>query len=405
MKILSLASLLFLAAFAQAQTFTSYYAPDSINTDANALVNNVALSVSVDSNDNAWFGTQEGISMFDGTTWTNYTEEDGLVYNTVKAIYVNAAGTIYAGTDFGISQLSDGNWSTLTTDNGLEDNKINCIFEDSSNKMWFGHADGASFWDGSEFTNYTMDDGLPFGGVASITEDTQDRIWMGTGLGGCFILEDGAFTEITEDEGLLSNSVRDIEIAGNMKWVATNIGISVFDASDMHLADHDSIFTLPEPHEINPVEDIKIDSQGRVWAGLYVDYLVSVGGVSLYVGGQWHDYTEEDGLAGPVVGELAITSDNNVWVATSTGVTFIEEVPTNIVSDDKNDELAIYPNPASDWITVKGLDKGSVLLDVNGRKALDMKILEANTSIWIGDLAAGVYFIKSGTNVKRFIVK
>ena len=405
MKILSIASLLFLAAFAQAQTFTSYYAPDSTNTNANALVNNVALSVAVDSNDNAWFGTQEGISMFNGTTWINYTEEDGLVYNTVKAIYVNAAGTMYAGTDFGISQLSDGNWSTLTTDDGLEDNKINCIFEDSSNQMWFGHADGASLWDGSEFTNYTMDDGLPFGGVASIAEDTQGRIWMGTGLGGCFILEDGILTEITEDEGLLSNSVRDIETAGNMKWVATNIGISVFDGSDMHLADHDSIFTLPEPHEINPVEDIKIDSQGRVWAGVYVDYLVSVGGVSLYVGGEWHDYTEDDGLAGPVVGELALTSDNNVWVATSTGVTFIGDVPISIESEAKSNVLVIYPNPASEWITVKGLEEDATLCDMNGRKLADINALGTSTSIWVGDLEAGLYLVKSGSNVLRVVVQ
>jgi len=404
MKILSIASLLFLSAYAQAQTFTSYYAPDS--TNANALVNNVALSVAVDSNDNAWFGTQEGISMFDGTTWTNYTDEDGLVYNTVKAIYVNTAGTMYAGTDFGISQLSDGNWSTLTTDDGLEDNKINCIFEDSSNQMWFGHADGASLWDGSEFTNYTMDDGLPFGGVASIAEDTQGRIWMGTGLGGCFILEDGTLTEITEDEGLLSNSVRDIETAGNMKWVATNIGISVFDGSDMHLADHDSIFTLPEPHEINPVEDIKIDSQGRVWAGVYVDYLVSVGGVSLYVGEEWHDYTEDDGLAGPVVGELALTSDNNVWVATSTGVTFIGDVPTGVETlSIKPNKLTLYPNPAKDWITIVSLVNDAEIFDLNGRKVMNVGVLGQPTLIWVGDLEAGVYLIRAGMSVEKIVVQ
>lgn len=420
MKALFIASLLFLAVFAQAQTFTSYHETDTVGGQV-ALVNDVVLSVYVDADDHAWFGTQEGISMYDGNAWTNFTDEDGLIFNTVKAIMIDGEGNLWAGTDLGISKMNDDVWSEYTTDDGLEDNKINCINEDSSGLIWFGHADGASSWNGSEFTNYTMDDGLPFGGVSAIEEDASGRIWMGTGLGGCFILADGTFTELNEDNDLLSNSVRAIAIDGNTKWIATNIGISVFNGSDIHIADHDSLITLPEPHEINPVEDVKVDSQGRVWTAVYVDYLVSVGGVSVLLGDEWFEYGEEEiveeviveeGLAGPVVRELAITSDDKVWVATSTGVTLISDVPTSIESqsdpfDSAQDgsQVKIYPNPASNWVTITGMTTDGMLFDINGRKQMDINALGETTSIWIGDLKAGIYLIKAGIAVERIVVQ
>lgn len=402
MKNLLTFTTVFCALVAHTQTFTTY-------TEADGLLDDTVLSVCVDSNDDVWFGCQEGISMYDGNTWTNYTMDDGLIFNTVKAIYVDDEGKMWAGTDLGISHMLDGTWGELTTNDGLEDNKINCISEDSQGLMWFGHADGASSYDGSEFTNYTMDDGLPFGGVKSIAEDEDGNIWMGTGLGGCFIWNGSSFTEINEDGDLISDGVRDVEIRNGTKWVATNIGLSVFDESDMHVADHDSVFTLPEPHEINPIEDVKIDSQGRVWAGVYVDYLVTVGGVSLYLGGEWYDYTEDDGLAGPNVGELALTSDDMVWVATTGGVTLIGDVPTGVESVPLGSAqstmgLMIYPNPASDWVTISGLTDDAALFDLNGRKVKDIKA-SALTQIWVGDLESGVYFVKQGAFAKRFIVK
>ena len=411
MKTLSIASLLFLAVFAQAQTFTSYHETDTVGGQV-ALVNDVVLSVYVDADDHAWFGTQEGISMYDGNAWTNFTDEDGLIFNTVKAIMIDGEGNLWAGTDLGISKMNDDVWSEYTTDDGLEDNKINCINEDSSGLIWFGHADGASSWNGSEFTNYTMDDGLPFGGVSAIEEDASGRIWMGTGLGGCFILSDDNFTELNEDNGLISNSVRSVTVDGSSKWISTNIGISVFDGNDLHVADHDSLITLPEPHEINPIEDVKVDSQGRVWAGVYVAYLVNFGGVSLYLGDEWHEFDEDDGLAGPVVRELAITSDDKVWVATSSGVTLISDVPTSIESqsdpfdsDQDGSQVKIYPNPASNWVTITGMTTDGMLFDINGRKQMDINTLGETTSIWIGDLKAGIYLIKAGITVKRIVVQ
>ena len=65
--------------------------------------------------------------------------------------------------------------------------------------------------------------------------------------------------------------------------------------------------------------DLEIDSYGRIWAGIYVGYL-SEGGVAMYNGNQWSDYDYNvDGLIGKNIKDLAIDSENNIWMATTSG--------------------------------------------------------------------------------------
>jgi ligand-binding sensor domain-containing protein len=334
----------------QAQVLTTY-------TTADGLISNVANCVSVDSEDNVWFGTQAGISKFDGTTWTNIDQstDPDLVDNVIKAIFIDSEGGIWAGTDFGISHFDGTSWTTYTDDDGLLDNRVFYINQDNEGAIWIGNNDGVSKFDGSTWTSWDTSDGLPFGGVNYIIFDENNVKYFGTGLGGVYIFDDNEFVTITEDEGLLNDKIRGIALAENGdRWVGTSDGISVFDSNNEFVTNHEFVFTLPPPDKLNPIEDIKIDSRGRVWAGIYVDYLVTEGGVSTFDGiDTWTQYEQMDGLAGPVVRQLALTSNDDVWVATSTGVTKISEIPASTFDAEIADNIQIFPNPASTQITVK----------------------------------------------------
>lgn len=59
-------------------------------TTADGLVDNVVLSIAIDSLGNRWFGTSEGISRFDDTNWTSYPN-DG---NNVNSIATDSEGNI-----------------------------------------------------------------------------------------------------------------------------------------------------------------------------------------------------------------------------------------------------------------------------------------------------------------------
>jgi ligand-binding sensor domain-containing protein len=53
-----------------------------------------------------WFGTNRGISRYDGDTFTNYDSTKGLPGNHVYAIAVAADGDVWVGTRDGVARLA-----------------------------------------------------------------------------------------------------------------------------------------------------------------------------------------------------------------------------------------------------------------------------------------------------------
>ncbi len=402
-------SILVAFSFSQAQTFTNY-------TDADGLISNSVNCLDVAANDVLWFGTQAGVSVFDGTDWTTHSTatDAGFVDDVVTAIRVLSNGDVWIGSDFGAAHYNGTSWTTYTETDGLGDDRIKTVYEDSNGDIWFGTNDGFTIFDGANWTSYGTSEGLPFGGVASIAENASGTYYIGTALGGITVSINFLLTEITENEGLLNDKVRAIVIddAGN-KWVGTSDGISVFDNSDQLVAQHTTMFTLPAPDTLNPVEDVVIDSQGNVWAGIYVDYLVTEGGITAYNGTDWTQYDVSNGLIGPVVRQLAVDGDDNIWVATSTGISKISgiDLNTGIPNTEEISRLNIYPNPATDILTVELPSKADMeqleFYDASLRLVKSENINQSNSTVQVSvvDLPRGVYLLQMRQSVSRLIVE
>lgn len=405
-KGLLIAILIPLAQFSFAQTFTNYF-------DTDGLVSNNVLCVDANAADNIWFGTQLGVSNFDGTDWTTYetaTYPD-MPDDNILSIYVDGIDRTWIGTDFGTSVLEADAWTTYTTEDGLGNNKVQCINQDSDGNMWFGTITGLSKFDGATWTTFGTGDGLPFGGVNSITLNDDGNLWLGTGLGGIAIYDGTEFTEITEDDGLISDKIRAIDFSpSGHSWVATADGVSNFDGSDAIVANHTTIFTLPDPDTLNPIVDIKVDDNGVVWAGVYVDYLVTEGGVCAYNGSTWFEFDESDGMAGPVVNGLDIDENNDVWVVTSTGVTKISDHTLGLDQNNSSEtsNISFYPNPANSIINIiptnDQLGQELTIYTIVGEIVLATKI-QMNMAVEISNWTPGVYFIVSGQSREKLIVR
>ncbi|MBT4737803.1 MAG: T9SS type A sorting domain-containing protein, partial [Flavobacteriales bacterium] len=151
--------------------------------------------------------------------------------------------------------------------------------------------------------------------------------------------------------GLLSQNVTDLIIDNqDNKWIGTGSGMSVLNASNTSFTHHTRMYIMPLPDTLNPVVDIAMDSYGRIWAAIYVGYLAE-GGIAYWDGNQWEDFHVSDGLVGPNVRGLAIDSEDNVWVATSTGVSKISSISTS-TSPASISNVEVFPNPSSGVITV-----------------------------------------------------
>jgi sugar lactone lactonase YvrE len=366
-----------------------------------------------------WFGTNSGIAKFDGiSTWTYYTTTTnaGLADNTITAIAIASNGDVWAGTDFGVSVFDGSSFTTYTTADGLGNNRINHIAQAANGDIWMGDFSGATKYSTSTFTSYGTAAGLPFGGVSYVAFDSNEDVYMANGLFGFIKYDGAAFTIYNEaNDGLKSNSVRSITIDGaDNKWIGTAEGVSLFSSTNTLVTHHTIMLVLPAPDTLNPVEDIKINSQGDVWTGIYVDYLGTAGGVAMHTGGStWADYDVSDGLVGPVIRKMTIDASDNVWVATSTGVSkisFITGLDNRLVASDKN--FLVYPNPTSNNVTIDfGLENNQIE-NVSFYNAMMQLVKEVNIdsydqsiSVSLKDLDKGIYFVKHGAELEKLIVQ
>ena len=322
-----------------AQTITNY-------TTADGLLSDFVECVAVDVNDNIWFGTSVGIQKFNYVNWTAYTTADGLVNDNVKVITSASNGDIWVGTDFGASNFDGANWLTYDNANGLNSNQVKSIDEDANGGIWIGTNLGVSYFDGTTWISYSSPD-LHWSGVNTTAFDSNGDKWFASPLGGVTHFDDTTFTPYDTSNGLLSQFVTDILVDNNdNKWVGTSSGMSVLDASNTSFTQHTRMYIMPPPDTLNPVVDIAMDSYGRIWTAIYVGYLAE-GGIAYWDGNQWEDFHVSDGLVGPNVRGLVIDSDDNVWVATSTGVSKISAITSAVVAA----EIAtfnLFPNPSND---------------------------------------------------------
>ena len=326
-----------------AQTITNY-------TTADGLLDNFVECIDVDLNDNVWLGTSNGVQMFDGSSLAifNILNYPGMLSDNIKCIKATSNGEIWVGTDYGANQLISGvsgfMWLNYTTSNGLISNQVKSIDEDPNGGIWIGTNQGVSYFDGNSWTSYSSPD-LHWSGVNTTAFDSNGDKWFTSPLGGITHFDGVTFTNYNTSNGLLSQNVTSLLIDNqDNKWIGTDLGMSVLNTSNTSFFDHIEMYSLPPPHDsINPVVDIAMDSYERIWIAIYVGYLAE-GGIAYWNGSQWEDFHVSDGLAGPNVRGLAIDSQDNVWVATSTGVSKISSPPSSS-SNIFHFTTEVYPNP------------------------------------------------------------
>lgn len=388
-----------------AQTFTNYTIVDGLLSDnVNAL--------DITASDVVWFGTQNGVSVFDGTSWTDHTNsiDAGLVDNNITAVLTKANGDVWVGTDFGACFYDGSSWTTFTTADGLGNNQIKCIEEDANGDVWFGTNNGASFYDGT-WTNFGMVDGLPFGGVTALEIMSNGDVWMGSGLGGLMIWDGSVFAPITTADGLIDDRIRGIRnTSSDKRWIATSEGITVLNSSNVQETNHTIVYTLPAPDTLNPIEDLEIDNNGNIWIGVYVDYLVTEGGVVAFDGSIWTEYHVADGLVGPVIRALDIDSENSVWVTTSTGVSKISDHSVSIMDLTSDEEYVLFPNPTTDKVFIRypeGADESEAYIFNASMQLVEMFQFTAGAKeiqVSTAHLSRGIYFVRTNGVTKKLIL-
>ena len=81
--------------------------------------------------------------------------------------------------------------------------------------------------------------------------------------------------------------------------------------------------------------------------------------------------------------------------------------PANFILNTATTNLEVYPNPASDIITVKGVEINANISVMNmiGQEVISATATDENMEINVASLITGVYFIKVGNSTQKVIIE
>ncbi len=312
-------------------------------TTASGLAGNYINAIAIDGNNNIWFGTNYGVTEFDGTHWTTYNKtntQNGLFNNIVHTIAIDPNGNLWFGTTRGLTEFN-GSWSTtfpLDTLHEIHSNtdtingkdtiikipyprvdtlSIYSIAIDNAGVKWVATNFGISKFDGTQWTNFidtvVKPDTLRSYGISI---DAEGNKWFGTIYGVAVAVYQNKTDTIqkfyTTNDSLVNNGVSCIEIdAQGNKWIGTDGGVSEYTKNN-HWENYANINGLGTIW----VTSIAFDLKGNTWFG-------TGGGVTKFNGAQWTTYTIDNGLIGTTVNAIVCDKQGNAWIGTTMGVTEI----------------------------------------------------------------------------------
>lgn len=192
----------------------------AIKTYFDELVNEWVYGLGVDSKQRVWFGTEGGVSMFDGEAWREWTHKDGLGAANTSNLPISLNTGLGTRSRHDLSVASDG----LSTYNP---SYVFSILVDRNDTVWAGTwGGGASYYDGSQWRNYTSKDGLAGDVVYSIAEGRDGSLWFGTDRG-VSRFDGKQWYSYGRKDGVLSDHVYAIAVLpGEEVWLGTRGGVT-----------------------------------------------------------------------------------------------------------------------------------------------------------------------------------
>lgn len=188
--------------------FTHFLDNDSLINNNNLLLKEVT-SMLEDKNGNIWFvsgySQGEGICRYDGKYLTNFKPDS---INSFRSIIKRKNGNLlFLSTFHGVYSYDGSAFTNLTDQIGIKNDTLITMLEDKAGNLWFGHnsehmkngGDGGVWrYDGQSLRLFTTKDGLSHNCVFCIVEDLDGNIWFGTRNTGLCRYDGKSFTDFTE---------------------------------------------------------------------------------------------------------------------------------------------------------------------------------------------------------------
>lgn len=287
-------------------------------------------------------GTANGLSLFDIKAeefMTIGTSSDPLVSlpsNYIRDLYEDKSGIIWIATSMGLSKLDRFMKPIEITE---MTNEVKEVIHDikmvGDTHFWLATQKGIMVCDENlqEVRRLGKRNGLTHDIVKRIHTDARGRTWVGTNDGILYYDQrKGSFVKVI-CEGVTFKYIYDIK-EDNQGRIITNIpnGVCIISCSGK-AGEELSFKTIDLSRHLSQgnsgITYIDVDSKGTLWIGTMSD-----GIIRLSADGSFRQYDESVGLSSDRTYCIFADRDDNIWVGTDLGLSFISSETGDVTSFD-----------------------------------------------------------------------
>ncbi|MBT5832602.1 MAG: hypothetical protein HOH77_20620, partial [Candidatus Latescibacteria bacterium] len=335
--------------------------------------------IAEDKNGHIWFGTKDGVWMYDGIIWQSFGKAEGLDGQPVVAISVSDRGTIYAATIRGIFTLQTTTWHRVFPDQDNLPWYINDMVVEPDENIWVGSVWGLVHLHKNTTTLYTLN---------KVKQDFEIQF---PNLQYVIVPNDTILTHTTSYQGLgiqrinttiswiISGSPADsagLKIGDRIthtKELPTENGLARTQLTLERNGQVPRTTTLIKRSGRGQIKEFEIHNifpakEGSVWLSLSTGHVARLQPTS----NQWRIFTANDNLEISRPSHIAELQNDNIWV----------------VSEDRTHGIRTFDGQT--WSTLKLSDSGGT--DVNP------SILQATDgTIWVGGVEGYLHAFRNNT--------
>lgn len=329
---------------AQSSLLQAEQLPIKTYTTADGLAHNTVNRVVRDSRGFLWFCTNEGLTRFDGYSFTNYGIEQGLPSALVYSLLETHEGEYWAATAGGLCRfnplgrpraslnkpnekpnLPDAMFTAYFPGDDARSKHVLSLLQDRAGNIWCGTRSGlyrVDFAAGDAkftFIDLGIADSFEARYIESLLEDRQGALWAGSRGGLHRRWSDGRVESYTTRDGLPHNAILSLleDRAGRI-WVATGYGWLCRLVPDP--APGRSIvaraYTDKDGLPTRWITQLFQATDGSLWAGSdagLIRFMPTADGRDF----RFRAYTQAEGLRYRFVASLAEDRNKNLWLAVS----------------------------------------------------------------------------------------
>jgi ligand-binding sensor domain-containing protein/serine phosphatase RsbU (regulator of sigma subunit) len=169
----------------------------------NQIIGSKVASVEADEN-HIYFGTQNGLSVYDGKRFYNYDTLCGLKQNNIRSIKLIGDEKLLISTDVGLCYYEKGKIiKDFDPQNNITNVPVWCYAIQDLQKIWLATDNGLKCLNlqTKQTTYFGSKQGLEDGYIRSVCIDFKNNVWVST-PNGLYFLNNGHFIKFSEKNGL-----------------------------------------------------------------------------------------------------------------------------------------------------------------------------------------------------------